>query len=149
MSDIDNEMLYSENNVFKRYKWSKVMEKSNLVRLKHEVLDHGPEAALPMNLPDEWVRLLARDLEMLQEISGKDSDDHNYLSAPLAIIAHILYARRGNDESEISFSNEDLYNFLNDLRVEIALEGIRRWTDASPEPATLETIFTNREVTMG
>jgi hypothetical protein len=122
------------------------MEKSDLVRLKHEVLDHGPEAALPANLPDEWVRLLARDLEELLGETDKVRDDHSYLTAPLAIIAHILFGKMGKNEDSVNLPAEDLFNFLDYLRFEIALEEIRRWTDISPEPATLETIFTDRKI---
>lgn len=122
------------------------MEQSDISKLKKEVLDHGPEAALPENLPDVWVKLLARDLEMFREGAGEDNEGHSYLTAPLAIIVHILFGRKGKNEHEISFSDKDLFNYLDYLQFEISLEEIRRWTDISPEPATLETIFTDRKV---
>ncbi|MDA8329477.1 MAG: hypothetical protein M0Z83_11015 [Betaproteobacteria bacterium] len=127
------------------------MEKSDLTRLKHEVLDHGVEAVLPVNFSDEWLNLLARDLDMLLESAVddgifQDGGYHGYLTAPLAIITHILYGRKDKNESEVRFSEDDLFRFLEYLQFEIGLEGVRRWTDISPEPATLETIFTNREV---
>lgn len=118
---------------------------SDLQKLKHEVLDQGPEASLPCNLPDAWLSMLERDLEMLLQ---KQKEDHNYLTAPLAIIAHILYGKHGNKETEISFSDEELFKYLQDLRIEISLEIIRRNTNITPEPATLDTIFTNRDVHM-
>lgn len=124
------------------------MEISDIKKLKQEVLDHGPEATLPANLPDEWIKLLARDLDILLNVDGNGCEDHRYLTAPLAIITHILFGKRGENESSVSFSEEDLVKFLDYLRFEIALEGVRRWTDISPEPATLETIFTNRKVKM-
>ena len=37
------------------------MEKSNIKRLSKEVLTQGAEAALPCNLPDEWLNLIERD----------------------------------------------------------------------------------------
>lgn len=124
------------------------MEISDIKKLKQEVLDHGPEATLPANLPDEWIKLLARDLDILLNVDGNGCEDHRYLTAPLAIITHILFGKRGENESSVSFSEEDLVKFLDYLRFEIALEEVRRWTDISPEPATLETIFTNRKVKM-
>lgn len=124
------------------------MEISDIKKLKQEVLDHGPEATLPANLPDEWIKLLARDLDMLLNEDGNGYEDHRYLTAPLAITTHILFGKRGENESSVSFSEEDLVKFLDYLRFEIALEEVRRWTDISPEPATLETIFTNRKVKM-
>lgn len=124
------------------------MEQSDIRKLKQEVLDHGPEATLPANLPDEWIKLLARDLDMLLNEAGNGNEDYRYLTAPLAVITHILFGRRNENESSVNFTDKDLVKFLDYLRFEIALEEVRRWTDISPEPATLETIFTNRKVTM-
>lgn len=121
------------------------MEKSDLRKLKQEVLDRGPDATLPCNLPDAWLNLLARDLEMLLQ---EQKEYHCYMTAPLAIVVHILYAKHGNKGRVVSFSEEEMFNHLQDLRIEILLEIIRRNTDISPEPATLDTIFTNRDVYM-
>lgn len=52
-------------------------------------------------------------------------------------------------DSEVRFSGKELLNFLDHLQFEIALEEIRRWSDMSPEQATLETIFTDRSVNIG
>lgn len=119
------------------------MEKSDLQKLKREVLDHGAEAALPSRLSDIWLSLLARDLDMLLQ---EHQEDHHYLSAPLAIIIHILYGKHGNKGKEVSFSEDDLFRYLHYLRIEIALEMIRRTTDVITEPATLDSIFSNRDV---
>lgn len=124
------------------------MEISDIKKLRQEVFDHGPEASLPSNLSDEWVLLLARDLDMVLSETGKRDEDHRYLTAPLAIIAHILLAKRGGLKRRASFTGEEFFEYLEALRFEIALEEIRRWTDICPEPATLETIFTNRIVKM-
>jgi hypothetical protein len=126
--------------------WSDAVEKSDLLKLKQEVLDHGAEATLPVNLPDLWLELLARDLDMLLDGVDEDCDGHSYLTVPLAIIVHILFGKQGENERQVSFSDEDLHNYLSSLRFEIALEEVRRCTDLSPEPATLKTIFTNRKV---
>lgn len=64
----------------------------------------------------------------------------------VAIIIRILCGKNGENEREVRFSGKELLNFLDYLQFEIALEEIRRWTDMSPEPATLETIFTDRSV---
>lgn len=114
-------------------------EKSDLAKLKREVLDLGPEAALPHNLPDVWLSLLDRDLEMflLEQVM-----DSCYLTAPLAIVAHILLGKKGG---EISFSMTELFKFMQDLRTEISLEIVRRCMGIASEPATLDTIFSNRQ----
>ena len=41
---------------------------------------------------------------------------------------------------------DKLFEHMQDYRIELALEEVRRKTDVSPEPATLESIFTNRSV---
>lgn len=119
------------------------METSDLNRLKHEVLDFGPNATLPCNLPDAWLSMIARDLEMLFQ---EKKEDHGYLTAPLAIVVHILHGKHGNKEKEISFSENELFKYLQDLQIEVSLEILRRNTDITPEPATLDTIFSDRTV---
>jgi hypothetical protein len=117
------------------------IEKSDLRKLKNEVLDHGPEATLPKNLSDAWLSRLERDLEMLQY---EQKEDHGFLSAPLAVIVNILFGKHGNSASRLSFSEGELIKYLNHLRLEISLEVVRRHMGTGPEPATLDTIFTNR-----
>lgn len=118
------------------------MKKSDIRRLKCEVLDRGPEAALPCNLPDEWLRLLARDLEMVLQGQYERS---NYLNAPLAIVIQLLQAKSCNSETEVSFSEEELLHYLQYLEIEIALEMVRRAANIVARPATIETIFTDRD----
>lgn len=131
--------------MFKQHDFSQSpMEKSDLRKLKQEVLDRGSDATLPCNLPDAWLNLLARDLEMFLQ---KRVEDHSYLTAPLAIVSHLLLAKHGNKGKEVSFSEKELFIYLHDLQIEIALEMIRRNNGIAPEPASLDTIFTNREVT--
>lgn len=117
------------------------MEQSDLLQLKREVLDQGPEAALPCNLPDKWLGLLARDLAMLSQVQD---GSHSYLSAPLAIVAQLLLGKSGQKMDEVSFSIEELFEYLQYLEIEIAIEVARRCVDIKAVPATMETIFTNR-----
>jgi hypothetical protein len=117
------------------------VEKSNMERLSKEVLNQGAEAALPCNLPDEWLDLLERDLEMILQ-----EGDYSYLTAPLAILAHLMLHKNGGNGKKVTLSEEDLYNYLRYLHFEIALETVRRNTNIAPEPATMETILTNRDV---
>jgi len=115
------------------------MEQSDLLQLKREVLDQGPEAALPCNLSDNWLGMLARDIEMLQE---ETNSDHSYFSAPLAIIVHLLLGKSGQSEGSVSV--EEFFEYLQYLQIEIVLEIARRNSDINIVPATMETIFTNR-----
>lgn len=43
------------------------LPRSDLHRLGREVLSGPPEAALPCNLPDDWLNLIARDLDFALE----------------------------------------------------------------------------------
>ncbi len=63
---------------------------------------------------------------------------------PLAAIIHILFAKNGGEA--ISESLEQLYDYFQDYRLELALEEITRKTHVVAEPPTLETIFNNRDV---
>lgn len=119
------------------------MEKSDLRRLKHEVLDFGPEAALPANLPDAWLSMIARDIEVLL---NEKKEEHCYLSAPLALTAHILLGKHDKKDGKVTFSEEELLQYLAELHFEVTLEVIRRSAKIIPEPATLKTIFTGRDV---
>jgi hypothetical protein len=118
-------------------------EKSDLIKLKFEVLDQGPEAALPCKLSNIWISMLSRDLDMLLD---KNSPEQCYLTAPLSIIIHILCAKRGKHEVGIPISEEELFKYFQNLHIELALEILSRNSDISIEPATLDTIFTNRDV---
>lgn len=116
--------------------------KSDLLALKKDILDQNPDAALPCNLSDEWLTKLARDLEMLRQ----EPLDNEYLNAPLAIVVRILHAKNMKAKQPIEFSIDELSRYLQDLHIEISLEIVRRNTKIAPEPATLETIFTNRDI---
>jgi hypothetical protein len=129
----------------REYRLQARLEKSDLVQLKREVLDFGSEAMLPCNLPDAWLSKLERDLENLLE---KRIEDHCYMTAPLSMVAHLLYAKNSKGGSEVSFTDEELFEYLQHLRFEISLEIVRRVAGDAPEPATLKTILTNRKLSL-
>lgn len=112
---------------------------SDIARFKREVLDVSPEAALPCNLPDHWLDMIARDLAETME---GDSDRH--AAIPLALIIHIFAAKEKG--KELSIPIEQLFERFSELRAEINLEIVRRKRGVKIEVATLETIFTNRTV---
>jgi hypothetical protein len=102
---------------------------SDLARLRDEVLSKPPEAALPCQLSDYWLRLICRDLDVPN-------------AAPLALVLHVMSSRAA--ALGVAITVQDLQRCLNDYRMEVALELVRRSTNIKPEPATLETIFTER-----
>ncbi len=112
---------------------------SDLGRLDDEVLSRSPEAALPCNLPDHWLVMIARDLEMLME-NGKSTGSGHHISAPAALVAHILLGRTNSAVAAVSI--DDLSQMFCDLHIEVSLELIRRSGAVDFEPATLDTILT-------
>ena len=122
-----------------------VPAQSRLEMLAAQVLRQSPAAALPCNLTDEWLEQISRDLEgVLGEEAPQDINAH-LLAAPLALVVHLLAGQQSDVEQAWSF--ECLLDRLQDYRVEVALELLNRRTGVRSTPATLATIFRQREVT--
>jgi hypothetical protein len=117
---------------------------SNLAMLAEQVLAQPPAAALPCNLTDEWLELISRDLEGAMGEDAPMDIDAQLLAVPLALVVHILAGQHGVAGHAWSF--EDLFTRLQDYRVEIALELLNRRTGVHSTPATMATIFKQREV---
>ncbi len=118
------------------------LPKSDLDKLKEEVFAHPPSAALPSNLPDHWLDLIARDLE-----KTLSEGSHNYAAAPLAIVIRILEGKNTDQPgSEMQIPLDKLFQYFCDLRIEINFEIVNRKMGQKIESATLDTIFTNRDV---
>lgn len=114
-------------------------------RFIEEVLMSGPEATLPCNLSDYWLTALQQSTDRcLKNLAAKRPEDYDSLSLPLAAILHILCAKAGNAEFHVPM--EELFNNFEYLRIELAIEELRRKTDYLNEPATLASIFTDREL---
>lgn len=117
------------------------LPESDLALLAEQVLSQPSAAALPFNLSDEWLALIARDLDC--DLAADDNEAPS-LAAPLALVIHIL-ADLHKDTAQF-VSNEDLESHLRDYQIEIALELVRRKTAIQTDPATMETIFKPRTV---
>jgi hypothetical protein len=64
-----------------------------------------------------------------------------------SIVVHILHGKTpGQPGQGMQISLDALYEYFCDLRVEINLEIVSRRTRSWAEPATLDSIFTNRMV---
>jgi hypothetical protein len=122
---------------------------SRLARFYAEVTDRGAEACLPRNLSEEWLDVLSAAVETL--LSDPDQDENSSEPSPeakamvLASVLLILSAKRAQPHA-LRISLEEFMGHLNNYRLELALEMVHRRTDVKYEPASLETIFTNREV---
>lgn len=124
-----------------------VLPPTDLERLAQEVLRGRPaDAALPCNLSDEWLARISRDIDVCfgdAEVEG-DTPSKSHMAAPLALIVHLLFAKQGGDSVKLDL--DELGRYMNDLRVEVALELVTRQTNISASRATVQTIFENRTV---
>jgi hypothetical protein len=121
------------------------LPKTDLQQLRQDVLTKGPEAALPSRLSDYWLELISRDLECLDGVDAEnDSTESHSMAGPLALILHILLGKSGG--TQLTVPEEDMYRYFQDYRIEIGLEEVSRRTDIKMSPATIDTIFTNRDV---
>ena len=81
------------------------------------------------------------EIEGSEDATGKDN-----MSLPLAAIVHILFAKNSGEEIEASM--EEMFKNFQDYRIELALEEVRRSTNIKTEPATIASIFTDRDLTI-
>lgn len=114
------------------------MTKVDLERLKNEVLSQPADAALPCNLSDYWLATISKSLELFFE----NTEGDGLITAPMALIIHILAGKNGNKEIQISY--KEIFTLLENYQLEIGLEEVNRKTNVKTSPATLETIFTDR-----
>lgn len=112
-----------------------------LQRFKLEVLDQGPEACLPVNLSEEWRETLLQVIERYFD----DGDDSQFSLAVGALLI-ILYGK--NPGSEVTVPLDTIFEYMQSYRLELALEELRRKTEMKVAPATLGTIFTDRELVL-
>lgn len=120
---------------------------TDLGLLEQEILSQPPEAALPANLPDRWLRLIARDLELAD--SGDTADPSVAAisaAAPLALIYRLLDGK--GEAADASIPVEVLLGYFFDFRVEVSSELVSRLTRTRFEPATLQSIFSNRTLAL-
>jgi hypothetical protein len=88
--------------------------------------------------------MIARDLEATLT-EGKEG----YAAAPLILIAHLIQGKTPGQSGEgVQIPLDTLFAYFCDLRVEINLEIVSRRRRCWVEPATLDSIFTNRMVSV-
>ena len=112
-----------------------------LERFTDEVLSHGPQACLPSSLSDEWLGILADQIEVAIERPGDGR-----MTEVFAAILHLVAYQNGDMNQSVEISEEELYERFALYRMELALEDVCRHTDVKVEQATLDTILTWRNV---
>lgn len=116
-------------------------------RFKTEVMDTGPESTLPCNLTDEWLDVLLMQADKMANLEELDSEDDSPVCTELlAGVLHILMAKSGFED--VSIEESELMHAMEMYALELSMESVSRKTEFRCEPATLETIFTNRTVTI-
>lgn len=108
-------------------------------KLIAEVAKNGANACLPHNMSDELLACMDCELEAMSE--GRDSEASSCVLCGLFIL---LSYRAGS--KNVKISAEELNARLNEYRMEIAFEKVHRVSEYKYEAATLQTIFTNREL---
>lgn len=116
-------------------------------RFKTEVMDTGPESTLPCNLTDEWLDVLLMQADKMANLEELESADGRPICTELlAGVLHILMAKSGFEG--VSIEESELMHVMEMYALELSMENVSRKTEFRCEPATLETIFTNRTVTI-
>ena len=116
-------------------------EISLLQDFKRQVTDQGPEACLPMELNDTWLSAVLESADAMFE----EDDGSSKGALALAALLHLLSGKR-LAMGQAAIDEAMVQRLLSDYRIELALEMVHRCTAVKYEPATLATIFTNRDV---
>ena len=99
------------------------------------------EAALPCNISDELLEVIARDLDVMLSKHGVNNAPE---ALPLGLILHILKGQPGDGRPGLLLA--DLFAAMEDYRLEVTMELKSRRTGNPRIPATMETIFKRRGV---
>lgn len=113
----------------------------DMARLQQEVISHGPAAALPSNLSDQWLQHISYSLD--QVLNGKD-ELLEYFSAPMVLVLNLMLKKFETKQVEIEY--KEMIEYFRQYRLELALEEVSRISDIKVDSATLKTIFTDRRV---
>ncbi len=109
-----------------------------------ELLDAEPEACLPCNLSDSLLDLLSGSADNM--LSEEPDDTKDAGSVIVAVILRLLLAKTAGETGALEVPFEELHSHVVLYRGELALEEIHRKTHITYNPATLETILTEREI---
>ncbi len=139
-----------------------LVDKILLEQFQKEILSKGDEATLPTNLPQNWLDILSLALEKILNAPAANSlvlllPEDIPSKLIIAAITPLLKAKAEMNfpitlkEKDNPFhTRRERYQItkkiLESYRMELAFEAISRTMDIAINPASIETIFTNREV---
>lgn len=103
------------------------------------VLSRGVDAVLPRNLREYWLGYLLEQAYKLEN----NHDDADF-SAILGAVILILQAKKGL--AKIKISDDELQKYASQYCTELQLEAVHRNTEFSVSAATVESIFSDRDM---
>lgn len=109
------------------------------IRFRSEVLASSPQSTLPCNLSGVWLEVLSQQATSLLE-----GPPEARTTEIVAALLHIVSAKHAPDE--VSLDEAELFSYFQQYRIELALEEVRRYSAMAPSAASIETIFTERDV---
>lgn len=121
---------------------------TDLDRLQAEILSGPFEAALPVNMTDEWLNLIARDIYEALSDDRPTAKNPGVLraKAPFRLITRLLVESKGRAWHVEDFDSLQAH-YMNYL-AEVILELVRRQKGHWIQPATLDTILTRTDLTL-
>ena len=110
-----------------------------LSRFINEAKDMGYNGLLPCYLSDEWLELLTEQATGMIEGTADDTTEL------IAAITLLLQSRDPNN-LKVRFSESEMFNYIQIYRMEMVLEKFHRREGMDYNPATLDTILTERDM---
>lgn len=115
-----------------------------LRRFEEEVLALGAESTLPINLSYYWLSELYASIErVLIGLEQGDRIRKLYIFAACCYYTHIARQKKG---IPIGVTIHQMLNYFEDYKMELALELAGRTGRVKVLAATIDTIFTGRDV---
>ena len=116
------------------------MAKNDFDAYIEDLLVNGPEALLPRNLNESWFNCLLEKANLIRE-DKQSVEDLKYICSAVFLILEASMS-----SSKISLSDTELDALVLQYCTELELEALDRYTELTISPATLDNIFSNREV---
>jgi hypothetical protein len=120
----------------------KIIPKTDIEKLSEEVLKRGSNSALPQNLPDRWLRAIARDFMGSQKagLEGRGREVDEYLMAPILIVTMFVAVKQNISTDEASLMTPEIMAGLNRFEKAIQEEILGRETGIFINHYTIENI---------
>lgn len=121
---------------------------TDLDRLQAEILSGPFDAALPVNMTEEWLNLIARDI--CEALSDDEPTTQNpgvlRAEAPFRLITRLLVESKNKAWHVEDF--DSLQGHYMNYLAEVVLELVRRQKGHWIPPATLDTVLTRTDLTL-